>query len=109
MWDKEIEDPEERVKFLLASYNVGHGHVFDAIRLADKHGEIPNQWDTVKKYLILKEQPEYYNDPDVEFGYCRGSEPVNYVKVIYTTFENYKQLFPEEQESIVTENTDQQS
>lgn len=109
MWDKEIEDPEERIKFLLASYNVGHGHVFDAIRLADKHGEIPNKWDTVKKYLILKEQPEYYNDPDVEFGYCRGSEPVNYVKVIYTTFENYKQLFPEEKEVITTENSDQQS
>ncbi len=109
MWEKEIEDPEERVKFLLASYNVGHGHVFDAIRLADKHGEIPNNWETVKKYLILKEQPEYYNDPDVEFGYCRGSEPVNYVKVIYNTYDNYKQLFPEPEEEVVTENTDQQS
>ncbi len=109
MWEKEIEDPEERIKFLLASYNVGHGHVFDAIRLADKHGEIPNQWETIEKYLILKEQPEYYNDPDVEYGYCRGSEPVNYVKVIYSTFDNYKQLFPEPEEEVSTENTDQQS
>lgn len=108
MWKEEIEDPEELQKFLLASYNVGHGHVFDAIRLADKHGEIPNKWEVVKKYLILKEQPEYFNDPDVKFGYCRGSEPVNYVKVIYTTFENYKQLFPEQEEA-ATENTDQQS
>ena len=108
MWEGKIEDPEERIKFILASYNVGQGHVFDAIRLAEKHGEIPNQWETVKKYLILKEQPEYYNDPAIEFGYCRGSEPVNYVKVIYHTYDNYKQLFPEpEEEEPVTENTDQ--
>ena len=97
VWTDEIEDEVERNKFILASYNVGHGHVFDAIRLADKHGEIPNSWDIIAKYLLLKEQPEYYNDPDVEFGYCRGSEPVNYVKVIQSTFENYRQLFPDEE------------
>ena len=107
MWEKEVDDPEERKKFILASYNVGHGHVFDAIRLADKNGEIPRTWEVVEKYLLLKELPEYYNDPDVEFGYCRGSEPVNYIKVIYATFENYKQLFPQEEETI--QNTDLQS
>lgn len=108
MWEEEIEDPDERIKFLLASYNVGHGHVFDAIRLADKHGEIPDQWETVQKYLLMKEQPEYYNDPDVKYGYCRGSEPVNYVKIIYSTFDNYRQLFPKPEEASI-ENTDPQS
>lgn len=108
MWEEEIEDPDERIKFLLASYNVGHGHVFDAIRLADKHGEIPDQWETVQKYLLMKEQPEYYNDPDVKYGYCRGSEPVNYVKIIYSTFDNYRQLFPKPEEATI-ENTDPQS
>lgn len=109
MWEDEVEDPGERMKFILASYNVGHGHVFDAIRLADKHGEIPNTWEVVEKYLLLKELPEYYSDPDVEFGYCRGSEPVNYVKVIYSTFNNYQELFPESTEDLVaSESSDQQ-
>lgn len=108
MWEEEIEDPEERQKFILASYNVGHGHVFDAIRLAEKQGVSATKWDSVKEYLLLKEQPAYFNDPVVEYGYCRGSEPVNYVKTIYSTYDNYRQLFPEIKTTVI-ENTDPQS
>lgn len=103
MWEKEIEDPEERLKFILASYNVGHGHVFDAIRLAQKYDANPNKWEEVKEFLLKKEDPEYYNDDVVEFGYCRGSEPLQYVEVILETYDNYKGLFPD---PVPTENID---
>lgn len=92
-WTDKIEDLDERQKFVLASYNVGQGHVQDAVRLTKKFGKDPNKWeDNVEKYLLLKSQPKYYNDPVVKFGYCRGLEPVNYVKDILALYEQYTQL-----------------
>ena len=93
IWKNEIEDEDERKKFVLASYNVGQGHVQDAVRLAKKYGKTPTVWeDNVAKYLLLKSRPKYYNDPVVEFGYCRGTEPVNYVRDILALYEQYTQL-----------------
>lgn len=92
IWEEMIDNEEERVKFVLASYNVGHGHVRDARHLAEKYGEDPNDWEVVAEYLIKKSQPAYFNDPVVEFGYCRGNEPADYVNIIYETFETYQTL-----------------
>ncbi len=95
-WADEIPDPEERVKFILASYNVGQGHVLDARRLAVKFGKDPQVWeDNVEYYLGLKANPKYYTDEVVKLGYCRGSEPVRYVKSIMRRTGRYKQLIPE--------------
>ncbi|HNP17971.1 MAG TPA: transporter substrate-binding domain-containing protein [Fulvivirga sp.] len=93
LWGKTIKDKDERIKFVLASYNVGIGHVEDARNLAEKYGASPTKWDgNVEKYLKLKSQKEYFTDPIVESGYCRGDEPVNYVKEILARFNQYKQL-----------------
>lgn len=88
-----IESPEERLKFVLASYNVGLGHVLDAMLLADKYGKDPNIWyDNVDFYLLNKSNPKYYNDPVVKFGYCRGEEPYHYVREILERYEHYKNV-----------------
>lgn len=88
-----IDDPEERLKFVLASYNVGIGHVLDAMRLADKNGKNSKVWiDNVDFYLLNKSKPAYFNDPVVEFGYCRGEEPYLYVSEILERYEHYKNL-----------------
>ncbi|WP_066631539.1 MltF family protein [Labilibacter marinus] len=88
-----IDDPEERLKFILASYNVGLGHVLDAMRLAEKNGKNPKIWeDNVDYYLLNKSQPVYFNDPVVQFGYCRGAEPYAYVIEILDRYEHYKNL-----------------
>lgn len=93
LWAKTIEDKAERTKFVLASYNVGLGHVVDARELAKKHGKDPLIWDgNVEYYLLRKSKPEYFRDPVVKSGYCRGEEPVNYVKEILMRFDQYKQL-----------------
>jgi membrane-bound lytic murein transglycosylase F len=91
-WRKKIEDEEVLLKFVLASYNVGMGHVQDATRLAEKYGKSPTDWEDVSEFLLKKSYSKYYNDPVVQFGYCRGSEPVNYVKTILDIYENYKVL-----------------
>jgi membrane-bound lytic murein transglycosylase F len=86
-----IADPQERIKFVLAAYNVGIGHVLDAMKLAEKNGKDPHKWDNnVDFYLLNKSNPEYFNDPVVKFGYCRGEEPYAYVKDILERFEHYK-------------------
>lgn len=88
-----IEEPEERLKFVLASYNVGIGHVLDAMKLAEKYGKDPKQWDNnVDYYILNKSHPKYYNDPVVEFGYCRGEEPYHYVREILERYEHYRNV-----------------
>lgn len=85
-----IQDEDERLKFVLASYNVGIGHVLDARRLAEKYGKDPNIWkDHVDYYVLNKSKPEYYRDPVVRFGYARGSEPFNYVNEILDRYAHY--------------------
>ena len=93
VWERTIKDPRERLKFVLASYNVGLGHVTDARDLAIKYGKDPLTWDGhVEYYLLKKSDPDYFNDPIVKSGYCRGEEPVNYVREILNRYEQYKQL-----------------
>jgi membrane-bound lytic murein transglycosylase F len=93
LWAKTIEDKNERIKFVLASYNVGLGHVQDARDLAVKYGSDPKIWDgNVEKYLKLKSKKEYFTDSVVKWGYCRGDEPVNYVREILNYYRQYKQV-----------------
>ena len=87
----EITDPEEKVKFTLAAYNAGIGHIYDAQRLARKYGKDPNKWDNnVAEYIRLKNDPEYYNDPVCKHGYLRGSETYNYVREVLERYHYYK-------------------
>ncbi|MGB3618247.1 MAG: transporter substrate-binding domain-containing protein [Catalinimonas sp.] len=87
-WE-EIPDSTERVKFVLASYNAGEYHVRDAQHLTDKHGGDPDRWDDVSEYLLKLSQPQYYNDPVVKYGYCRGREPYDYVRHILGRYGRY--------------------
>ncbi|MFW5708359.1 MAG: transglycosylase SLT domain-containing protein [Bacteroidota bacterium] len=85
-----ITDEQERVKFVLASYNVGLGHVMDARRLAEKYGKDPNIWkDNVDYFILNKSKPKYYLDPVVRHGYARGAEPFHYVTEILERYEHY--------------------
>jgi len=88
-----ITNPEERLKFVLASYNVGPGHVEDAMRLAEKNNKNPHIWeDNVDYYLLNKSKPSFYNDPVVKYGYCRGEEPYHYVTDILERYTHYKNV-----------------
>jgi membrane-bound lytic murein transglycosylase F len=91
-WSKKIEDKDERLKFILASYNCGAGHVEDAQRLADKYGSNPKSWDDVAYWLLQKSKVQYSEDPVVRYGFCRGIEPVTYVSLILKRFEHYRKF-----------------
>ena len=92
-WKNELTDSIEIIKFTLGSYNVGLGHVQDAIRLANKFKYDTKTWDeNVAQMLLNKSIPKYYKDPVVKYGYCRGGEPVNYVRSIFQNYELYCQF-----------------
>jgi membrane-bound lytic murein transglycosylase F len=95
-WKKSIANEDERIKFILASYNVGLGHVQDAVRLAEKYGDNPKSWNDVAYWLVRKSKRNVYNDPVVKHGYARGTEPVAYVDEILARFENYRQFVKDE-------------
>jgi membrane-bound lytic murein transglycosylase F len=72
---------ENRLKFALAAYNVGMGHIHDAQSLAKKIGLNQNIWSDLKIVLPLLSQKKYYKY--LKYGYARGEEPVRYVEAIY--------------------------
>jgi len=92
-WKERIPDPENRVHFTLASYNAGLGHVLDAAHLAVELGYDPMVWENnVAECIKLKSQKEYYTSDLVKHGYCRGEEPVTYVKKIIDQYRHYSQV-----------------
>tara|TARA_B100000508_G_scaffold141091_1_gene146318 strand:+ start:47861 stop:49321 length:1461 start_codon:yes stop_codon:yes gene_type:complete len=91
---KSIPDSIQCIKFTLATYNAGLGHVLDAQRLAKKNGKDPLVWDdNVETYIKLLSQPKYYHDPVCYYGYLRGSETYNYVREIFIRYNEYKTAF----------------
>jgi membrane-bound lytic murein transglycosylase F len=97
IFDPRIPNEKERIKFILAAYNAGPGHVLDAMKLAEKNGMNPKKWDgNVAIWLLKKSEPQYYNDTVVKNGYFRGTESVHFVSQILERFEHYKNIIPEE-------------
>jgi membrane-bound lytic murein transglycosylase F len=97
MWENfpEITDSAQRIKFAMASYNCGYGHVLDAQRLAEKYGVDPNVWDgNVEEYILNLTYSEYYNDDVVKHGYVRGIEPYSYVKEVFSRYDHYRKFIP---------------
>lgn len=86
-----ITDPNERIKFVLAAYNSGLGHIQDAMSLAEKYGQNPHIWTNhVEKFILLKSNEEYFTDPVCKNGYFRGTETYNFVREILARFELYR-------------------
>jgi len=92
-----VEDSLERLKFTMASYNCGLGHVRDAQRLAEKRDLDPDVWeDNVEDMILALSYPENYSDPIVKYGYVRGIEPHTYVEQIFKRYQHYSQFFSDE-------------
>lgn len=81
---------KDRMSIVLASYNGGIGHVSDARRLARVHGEDPNSWEVVARYLTLKAEPEYYENEVVKCGRFTGSrQTLAYVDDVLGRYDKY--------------------
>ena len=89
-----VTDSTERVKFVLAAYNSGLGHVYDAQRLALKYGKYPDVWDNNVDYFILnKSKKQYYNDTCCKAGYLRGTETYRFVEEVLDRYNQYQSMY----------------
>jgi membrane-bound lytic murein transglycosylase F len=95
IWEPQVTDSLERIKFILASYNVGPGHVLDAQKLAEKYNKNAKLWEDVGYFLLHKSEPKYYNDEVVKHGYCKGYITFKYVNEIMERYEHYKNMMRE--------------
>ena len=86
-----IRNKEERINFVLASYNAGYGHIQDAMQLAKKHGKNRFVWNnSVDSFLILKKDPEFYNDSVCRNGKFSGwKETLSFVKKVHRNWDNF--------------------
>ena len=80
---------EDRLLISLAAYNIGQGHIHDARKLAKKRGLDPNTWDALAKTLPLLKYRKYYKN--TTYGFCRGNEPIRYIKQIMIYYDVLKQ------------------
>ena len=79
---------KERMRFALAAYNVGYGHVLEARRLAREKGLNPDRWfGHVEQAMRLLAKPAYQERS--RYGFCRCGQPVHYVGNIQNRYDAY--------------------
>ncbi|WP_185843499.1 membrane-bound lytic murein transglycosylase MltF [Pseudoalteromonas luteoviolacea] len=81
---EDVSNPD-KTWLALAAYNVGMGHVRDALKLTAQQGGDPNSWADVKKRLPLLTKKRYYRS--TRYGYARGDVAVHYVDNIRRYFD----------------------
>ncbi len=78
----------DRLRLVLAAYNIGPGHVRDAQTLARRFGYDPNRWeDAMDLMLPLLEQPRIYEH--LPNGFAKGRDTVAYVQRILDRYRRY--------------------
>ena len=91
IWLRAVPDKQQRLRFVLASYNSGPGHIIDAQRLADQLGLDPTKWEgNVERAVLLLAKPRYFQRPELKNGYCKGSQVYHYVRGVLTVYQQLK-------------------
>ncbi len=84
-------DSLERLRFTLAAYHAGIGHLNDARRLAMDVDWDPNRWEgSLTETLPWLAQRRWYDQ--TRHGYYRGHETVRYVEEILNRYRMYMRL-----------------
>ena len=90
---RRVRNREERLKFVLAAYNAGLGHVQDAMQIARKLNQPDSIWyQNVENTLLLKSQKEYYSLEGVRNGYCRCHETYHFVYRVLSYYDHFKTM-----------------
>ena len=74
-----VKQPD-RTYYALAAYNMGFGHVVDAMKLCKKRGLDNTRWAHLKQVLPLLQRRKWYRR--TKHGFARGYEALDYVENI---------------------------
>ena len=81
----------QQLRFALAAYNCGQGHLDDARMLAIRRGKDPNVWEgSVRESLMLLRDPQYHRQ--ARYGYVRAGQTVTYVREILQRYDLLRHL-----------------
>ncbi|TXH22360.1 MAG: transporter substrate-binding domain-containing protein [Elusimicrobia bacterium] len=95
LWRRAVPDPAQRLRFVLASYNAGPGHIIDAQRLAEQLGLDHRRWEGhVERTVLLLARPQWYTRPDMRNGYCKGSQVFHYVRDVVNMYTQLTRALP---------------
>ncbi len=91
IWAPTIADPGQRLRFVVASYTVGAGHVMDARALAQQLSLDPQRWEgDVERAITLLALPRYFSLPIVKNGPCRGGETFIRVREVSCLYDHFR-------------------
>ncbi len=94
-------DSLERLRFTLAEYHAGHGHVTDARRIAIEMGRDPNRWEgSLAVALPRLMERKYFSN--TRHGFYGGGKTVAYVEEILNRYRMYMRLVDRSPRSIPT-------
>jgi membrane-bound lytic murein transglycosylase F len=85
----------DRTLFALAAYNIGPGHLDDAMRLARQQGKDPHLWKDLKQVLPALANPRVA--AGLAHGYARGGEAralTENVRIYYDILQRYESAPP---------------
>lgn len=85
-------NPNERLKFILGSYNCGHGHVFDAMRIARRDGVNRYVWSNIEEVIRTMDREEVYSDSICRYGRFNGAETIGFVRKVLSKYRKYCEM-----------------
>lgn len=93
IFEQEGVAKRQQMRFALAAYNAGLGHIFDARKLARMTDRDPNRWfHNVEEALALKMDRRWHEK--TKYGYARASETIKYVSKIQSRYDVYVRHVP---------------
>ena len=73
-------NPNDKIWYAIASYNIGFGHIEDAMKMAENDKVDADDWYVLEPYILKLSQSKYYKK--TKYGYARGWETLKYVQNI---------------------------
>jgi len=93
---EEISNPLERIKFILAAYNVGIGRILAAREKARKYGKNPDKWDrNVEYYLLRRSKKDPYAKADTLSEFPSDYTAEGFVSDILNRYYHYRNNIPQ--------------
>jgi membrane-bound lytic murein transglycosylase MltF len=78
---------EERIHFILASYNAGAGRIRDCRSLARSRHLDDTKWSNIVKVIPLMNDDSILEDENVRYGKFKGTETIAYVENVMALYD----------------------